>query len=90
MGVAVKDPVSEHTPARLEKLVDAFRNWLRRTEAGLPIGEKLRRRLARLYRSKGERYQIAGYYEADFVIDLDTAGLPAWERGSPIHSMAAY
>ena len=38
----------------------------RRPRRALPLGEKLRRRVSQLYRSKGERRQIAGYYAAEF------------------------
>jgi SAM-dependent methyltransferase len=90
MGAAVKAPAPAGTAARLEKLVDAYRAWLRRTEADLTAGEKLGRWVARLHRSKGERHQIAAYYTADFAIDVDAAELPAWKRSAPVATMAAY
>ena len=46
------------------------------TRSSLPVGEKLRRRISQIYRSKGERHQIAGYYAADFTIDLDPTAAP--------------
>ncbi len=43
-----------------------------------------------IYRSKGERRQIAGYYEADFTIDLDPGvGAATRERGPALHALAA-
>ena len=51
--------------------LQAIRPGSQQTEASLPLGEKLRRRASMIYRSKGERHQIAGYYEADFTIDLE-------------------
>ena len=43
-----------------------------------------------IYRSKGERRQIAGYYEADFTIDLEPGvGPPIRERAAALHAMAA-
>ena len=43
-----------------------------------------------IYRSKGERRQIAGYYEADFTIDSRSGdGPPIRERVSALHVMAA-
>ena len=69
MGVGLKAPVTFDCVARLEQLVKAYHTWLERTEASLPFGEKLRRRASMIYRSKGERRQLAGYYEADFTID---------------------
>ena len=51
----------------------AYQRWLEQTKAALPLGEKMRRGFAQLYRSKGERQQISGYYPADFVIDVETA-----------------
>jgi SAM-dependent methyltransferase len=90
MGLGVKAPFPTGTGARLEKLVDAYRTWLRRTEAGLRLGEKLRRRAVKLLRSKGERHQIAAYYAAEFAIDLDVADPPPWGPRSAVRSMAAH
>ena len=91
MGVGLKAPAPVDCAARLESLVEAYLAWLRRTEASLPIGEKLRRRASLIYRSKGERHQIADYYAADFTIDLDTAAPPSTrERVSALHSLAAH
>ena len=56
---------------RAGKLVAAYRDWLRQARSSLPVGVKLRRALGQLYRSKGERFQIAEYYSADFTIDID-------------------
>jgi SAM-dependent methyltransferase len=89
MGVGFKAPVSVDCRARLERFVAAYHAWLEQTEASLPIGEKLRRLVSRLYRSKGERRQIADYYAADFTIDFDTEP-PARQRSAPIHTMATY
>jgi hypothetical protein len=33
----------------------------------------MRRGLAQLYRSRGERYQVAAYYRADFTLDVAAA-----------------
>ncbi len=53
------------------KLVAAYHTWLRQARASLPVGVKLRRAWSQLYRSKGERMQIANYYSADFSIDVE-------------------
>ena len=67
-----------------------YQHWLEQTEASLPFGEKLRRRASQLYRSKGERRQIAGYYTADFTIDLEPAAIArSASDGSAMHAMAA-
>ncbi len=43
-----------------------------------------------IYRSKGERRQIAGYYEADLTIDLEPGVVAgARERGPALHAVAA-
>jgi SAM-dependent methyltransferase len=76
MSLAVKTPAPADFEARAERLRRSYQAWLRDTERLLPFGQKLRRRVARLYRSKGERRQIAEYYRADFTLDLPrTAGL---------------
>ena len=60
MGVAHQGPGSlGRRPQRLEKIAAGYQLWLEQTEASLPLGEKLRRRASQLYRSKGERRQIA-------------------------------
>ena len=71
MAVGVKSPAPQDVSLRAGRLVAAYQDWLRRTKSGLPVGVKLRRALSRIYRSKGERFQIADYYAADFTIDLD-------------------
>ncbi len=73
MGLAIKPPLEADCHMKLEQVVRNYTAWLRQSEAILPLGAKVRRRLARLYRSKGERYQIADYYSADFTIELDSA-----------------
>jgi SAM-dependent methyltransferase len=87
MGVAVKAPAPADTQARLEQLVAAYHAWLRQTEANLRLGTRLRRRLAQVYRSKGERNQIANYYVADFLIESDAVAEPHKAR-SPIPAAA--
>ena len=51
--------------------MSGYQSWLKQTEASLPLGEKVRRQTSMLYRSKGERRQIAGYYKAEFTIDME-------------------
>jgi SAM-dependent methyltransferase len=72
MGLGVKAPAPADFHARADALVRAYRGWLRRAEADLPLSQKLRRGFAQLYRSRGERYQVAAYYHADFTLDLTT------------------
>jgi len=69
MGLGVKDPAPAGIAHKLSAFVNSYQAWLRATESGLPVGEKLRRGLAQIYRSKGERNQIAGYYSSSFTID---------------------
>jgi SAM-dependent methyltransferase len=71
MAVGIKAPAPADAVIRARELVTSYHNWLRHAEASLPIGVKLRRALTRAYRSKGERYQIADYYRAEFTIDTD-------------------
>lgn len=74
MALAAKAPVPTDFIVRADRLTNAFQAWLRETESTLPMGEKLRRKFAMLYRSKGERYQIGSYYHAELSVDL-TSGL---------------
>jgi SAM-dependent methyltransferase len=69
MGMGIKAPAPLDVLARMSKLISSYQDWLRQTRSGLSLGVKLKRTLAQLYRSKGERYQIADYYSAGFMID---------------------
>ena len=73
MGLGIKGPAPAGFAAKADALVLAYRDWLRETEAALPIAEKVRRGIARVYRSKGERYHVSAYYSADFSIDVGGA-----------------
>jgi SAM-dependent methyltransferase len=70
MGLGVKAPAPADFTARADALTRAYRAWLGRTEAALPLAEKMRRGFAQIYRSRGERYQVASYYRAEFTLDL--------------------
>jgi SAM-dependent methyltransferase len=70
MGLGFKAPAPLDFDRRAGSLINKYAHWLRREEATLPASQKLRRGLAKLYRSKGERYQVADYYKADFAVDL--------------------
>jgi SAM-dependent methyltransferase len=69
MGLGLKAPAPADFPIRAARLVSSYLDWARRTESALPVGDKLRRLAARLYRSKGERRQIADYYAAEFHVE---------------------
>lgn len=70
MAVGVKDPAPAHFARKANELALAYRGWLRRTEDELPLSTKVRRGFSRVYRSKGERYQLSDYYAADFTLDV--------------------
>jgi SAM-dependent methyltransferase len=89
MGLGIKAPVPADCTAGIDRLVKGYHDWLHRTAASLPIGVQLRRTLTQLYRSKGERQQVADYYAADFTIDVDAATSPSRGRSTPIHAAAA-
>jgi SAM-dependent methyltransferase len=89
MGIGVKAPMPTDARTRLESLATAYKSWLRRTAATLPLGEKLRRRVAQLYRSKGEKHLLAAYYTADFKIDSDQPAGPVRQPGSPARALSA-
>jgi len=89
MGIGIKEPAGD-AAVRLERIVGAYHTWLDRTEASLPLENKVRRRFARIYRSKGERRQIADYYKADFHIDVDESISNSSRAGIPIHAAATW
>ena len=69
MGVGLKAGAPSDFTERAWTLTQVYNDWLRVPRTSLPTAEKLRRSFAQLYRSKGERYQIADYYKAEFAID---------------------
>jgi len=71
MALGFTDPAPADFAGKATSLVDAYHAWLRQTEAGMPLAKKVRRGLAQVYRSKGERKQIAAYYSANFFMDVD-------------------
>jgi SAM-dependent methyltransferase len=74
MALAIKAPAPADCARRLDRLQQAYRSWLATAQRSLPLGQKLRRAAARLYRSKGERRHLSDYYRADFHVDLEPAG----------------
>jgi SAM-dependent methyltransferase len=73
MGLAVKGTTPAGFAAKADALALAYRSWLSQAEAALPMAEKMRRGFAQLYRSRGERYQVSAYYQADFTLDVASA-----------------
>jgi SAM-dependent methyltransferase len=71
MAVGIKSPAPGNAALRADRLIASFDQWLRNAKASLPVGIKLRRALSQLYRSKGERYQVADYYSASFTVDFE-------------------
>ncbi len=73
MSLALKGPEPADFQARAEQLRVRYNDWLATAERSRPTAEKFRKRLAMLYRSKGERRHLAEYYRADLTIDRGTA-----------------
>jgi SAM-dependent methyltransferase len=72
MALGIKGTVPPGFTRKADDLASGYRAWLRKTEGSLPLGEKVRRGLSLMYRTKGERYQVADYYSADFTLDVGT------------------
>ncbi len=70
MALAAKSPAPRDFALRADRVMRAYQAWLERVEAEAPLGVKLRRGLAQVYRSKWERYQLGAYHRAHFDIDL--------------------
>lgn len=75
MAVAIKGPVPDDCRARASRLVALYNDHLRSSAAALPASRRLRRLAAMLYRSKGERRQLADYYQAAFQVDIGAASI---------------
>src|SRR5262249_7742822 len=71
MGLAIKGPSPSDASARLSRLAAAYVAWARDAEAALPARERIRRLARRIYRSNGERRQVADYSAAAFQIDAE-------------------
>ncbi|QEH36641.1 hypothetical protein OJF2_52260 [Aquisphaera giovannonii] len=81
MAVGIKPPAPADAAGRLDRLVSAYRSWLREAESALPFRVKVRRAVSQVYRSRGERNQVSGYYKADFAIDLGEGERPLAQAG---------
>jgi SAM-dependent methyltransferase len=88
MALGIKAPVPVQFTSSAAKLAAAYSQWARQAEISLPVGVKLRRLVSQLYRSKGERRQVADYYATEFLVDLDAGSLRQRERESPTHTAA--
>ena len=73
MAIAFKAPAPGNFTGRADDLVLRYRAWLDEARNSLSLRQKLRRGLSQVYRSKGERRQISGYYSAEFTLDLAPA-----------------
>jgi len=69
MAVGIKTPAPADFHDRARALIAAYDRTLAEAEAALPFRQRLRRRLGQLYRSKGERQAVAGYYHTEFSVE---------------------
>jgi SAM-dependent methyltransferase len=69
MGMGFKSPAPLDVSARAKTLIARYDDFLRDERAALPAATRLKRGFSMLYRSKGERYQTADYYKAEFTLD---------------------
>jgi hypothetical protein len=76
MALGVKTPTPSDFAERADSLILGYRRFLAETLASLPLRTKVRRRLSSVYRSKGERQQIASYYHSDFTVETGLDLLP--------------
>ncbi len=77
MALAVKGPASERLRNAADGLARSYQAEVGLAESDQPWGRKVRRALSRLYRSKGERQQLASYSRADFVLDTTPVSTPS-------------
>ena len=71
MGLGFKGPAPLDFDTRSDRLVGRYQDWLRGEEASMTTGQWVRREIAKIYRSKGEKYQVNNYYKAEFTIESD-------------------
>lgn len=77
MALGIKTPAPADFDLRARELIRRYGAELAACEASLPLREKVRRRVGRLYRSKGERRLIADYYRSAFQVETGVATLAA-------------
>ncbi|MDG3004726.1 class I SAM-dependent methyltransferase [Paludisphaera mucosa] len=77
MAMGIKAPAPADFQDRARDLIAGYRRFLAEAEAATPFGLKIRRRLGRLYRSKGERQQAAGYYHSEFGVETGAESVAA-------------
>jgi SAM-dependent methyltransferase len=65
---ALKAPVPADVEARARRLIASHTRWLAHARASRPLSTKLRSALKALYRSKGERRELANAYVARFAV----------------------
>ncbi len=75
MAVAAKSPAPADFAARAGRFSASYDAYLARARSDRPQKVKLREALGRVYRSKGERYQVDHYYSADLTLDVGTEAL---------------
>jgi SAM-dependent methyltransferase len=73
MAVAAKSPAPGDFAARAGKFSASYDAWLAGDRAARPMGIKFKEAVGRIYRSKGERYQVDHYHSADLTLDLGPA-----------------
>jgi len=88
MGIGIKSPLPRDGAARASKMVSGYVDWAQRAEASLPARKKLRRLASRIYRSKGERRQVADYYAVALQVDVAAAPERNGGRETPIPTAA--
>ena len=82
MSLAIKSPAPADVASRFDRLIAAYHAWLGRSRDAVPLGARVRRAAGMLYRSKGERRLVSGYYDAEFAVDVPSRaavapGVPA-------------
>jgi len=77
MALGVKTPAPVDFDLRAQELIRRYGATLAEFEASLPLRDKIRRRVGRLYRSKGERRLIADYYRSEFQVETGVETLAA-------------
>ena len=83
MAIGAKTPAPVDFEARAHQLMAAYHIWLDQAQASRPWMVRTREKIARLHRSKGERYHLDAYYNAEFVLDLP---VDATSQGRPTGS----
>ncbi len=85
MAIGAKTPIPLDFADRANQFTAAYQVWLDQSELSRPWQVRAREKIARMHRSKGERYHVDAYYKTEFILDLPPEEYEPSHRSSVNH-----